>query len=156
MSIITSLIYNKSAAGIGGAIGGLVNNATDGDVFPNVSVAAATTGFVKYRCIYLTAGAFTYTDLGMYIATPTPSEKTKVYIGIGVAAIGADEPSPSDEFTAPAGVVFLHPTNIGYMLNLPNLTTGQRIPIWIKLVVDALTPGADSDYCRLYVDGVEA
>lgn len=155
MATITTFTYNNSTNGIGGAIAGAITNATDGNVFPNITLAEASVGVTKYRCIYLTAGAYTYTELAMYIASTTQSVDTKVFIGLGAASIGADETPPADELTAPTGVTFLHPTNLGYTLDLPDLTSGQRIAIWIKLVVNASADGADSDYCRLYLDGIQ-
>jgi len=155
VAIISTFTWNQSVSGFGGAIDALITSAQDGNVFPNITQEEAELGFTKYRCIYVTSDANSHIDLGIYIATPTPSIDTKIAIGLGTSGLDGIEQTPADENTAPTDVLFKYPVNTGYMVDLPDMLANQHQAIWLKLVVNADAAGADSDYCRLNVDGTQ-
>lgn len=144
------------ANSIGGAMSTTaVVNSTDNNLFSDINLTDALTGKNYYRCIYLLAGAYSYTQLKTWLSSLTPSPGTKTYFGKGAAGVDGTEELVSDEFTAPSGIVFQHPTSESGGLSLPDMTSGQWHGLWIKLQCSAETEGASGDYFRLSIGGVE-
>jgi len=162
MAQLTTILFQQSASAnpflsLGGAIHATeITDASDENLFENIGLVDAAAGETYYRCIYLVAGAFSYSALKAWISGGTPSLGTKVYIALGTSGVDGVEQTIADENTAPTSVIFTSPTSESSGVAIPDLLTGEHHAIWIKLVLSAGTGGYDTDYFRLSVGGVEA
>jgi len=133
-----------------------VNSSADQNLFANVGSTEAEVGSEKYRCIYIEAPVGkTFTNLGVWISTPTPSNSSRIAIGLAPEGLNGEAELIPDEVTAPADVVFTRPVADYQRLSLPDLNPGDYIALWIKRTISVQAQGFDNDYARLTVEGVE-
>lgn len=134
------------ASSLGGIISthDVVAEAIVNNLFDSVSSAEATAGSTEYRCYYVkNTSTSTWFSSEVWIQQDTSSATTNIDIGLDPAGAG-DGVSTGvattivNETTAPAGVVFTHPTS-SPGLNIGTLTAGQCQAIWVKRVVNAGT-----------------
>lgn len=118
------------------------------NLFDIVSSAEASAGDTEYRCFYFHNAHATLTALSskVWIQTNTPSAGTTVEIGIGSAAINAEEQSVANESTAPTGVTFSAAAiDLATGLVIGDLLAGQHRSIWVKRIVTAGAAAANAD-----------
>lgn len=132
-----------------------VVSTNDQNLFANVGTSEAAAGSDKYRCIYISPPTKGYTEMGIWINTPTPSNSSKIYLAVAAEGKNGTAPAIADEDTAPANVVFSRPVADYQKLPLPNLSAGDHIAVWIKRTITAQAQGFDNDYARIVVEGAE-
>jgi len=142
------------ANSIGGAFSGIVVPNSKAALFPNVTLAQASAGVRQYRCVYLRAGNFQYSDLRLFLSgIGTPSSDSQVYVGLGLAAANAAETAVADELTPPEGVVFILPMSELFALRLPDMAPNTYKSLWLQRVVTGNAQGFADDYARIKITG---
>ena len=123
------------------------------DLFDAISEDETAAGDAEYRCIYLVnTSAELASNARIWIEANTPSPGSSVEIGLGTAAINADEPTFADEGTAPAGVTFsAAPVDVDTALTIGDLPAGARQAIVIRRTVTAGMAATASDTMQLGV-----
>lgn len=111
-----------------------------------------------HRCFYVynTHLTFTMQQPKLWISQNTPADD-KVEIGLGTAAVNADEQQITDENTAPTSVVFDVHNSEATALSLPNIPPQQKKAVWIRRTVPpgTLSPHLENTYklqVRFYTD----
>lgn len=132
-----------------------VVNTNEQNLFANVGTAEADTGSDKYRCIYIQPPVKSYTNMGIWISTPTPSNSSKIFLALAPEGKNADAEVIPDEDTAPSNVVFTRPVANYQSIALPDLAVGEYIALWVKRTISSQAQGFDNDYVRLTVEGTE-
>jgi hypothetical protein len=142
-------------ASLGGAMSSEVVSAALHAFFDRVTGAEAAAGDIEYRCLYVTN---THATLTLYQATVwlsanTPSGDTIIDIGLGTAAIGAEEQTVANESTAPAGVAFSAPASYAAGLVIGDLAPGEYKAVWLRRTVTAGAAAYNNDGAILAVQG---
>lgn len=133
------------AASLGGAVSSV--DASFNTLFPTVTSAQAAAGLVAYRCVYLKNidPVLTGEAMKVWIQANTPNAATTLDIGLGAAAINAEETAVANGTTAPAGVTFSAAANEAAALAVGNLVADGVKAIWLRLTVTAGAVGPFSD-----------
>lgn len=142
-------------ASLGGAKSSVdVVDASLHNLFDIVSSAEALAGDVEYRCVYVHNAHATLTlqNAAVYINTNTPSPDTTVAIGLGSAAVNAQEQSVVDEQTSPTGVTFSTPAS-GSPLAIGDIAPGAHKAVWIRRNVTAGASAFNSDSVIISITG---
>lgn len=143
-------------ASLGGAISSTeITTAVLHNLFDQVSSAESSAGDVEYRCIYVenTHATLTLQNAAAYISVNTPSPDTSSDIGLGTSAVDGTEQTVADEDTAPAGVSFSAPANVGAGLSIGDLAPGQHKAIWIRRTINSAAAAYNSDGATVNVGG---
>lgn len=152
MAITDDIQYFYSGGGaaatsLGGAITATqVTQAAGENLFANVGSAEAVSGSTKYRCIYLKNNGIVSYTVGLYLATTTPSNETRIYFGNGTSAVNVSEQSVANEDTEPSGVLWVERLVDYNSLTIATLAPGDTKAIWFKRVVSANAGGSAQDY----------
>ena len=140
MPIVASdiLFKQSGASNLGGAISASDVSASLHGLFDAVTGSESSSGDIEYRCIYVKNSHATLTlfNAVAFIQSNTPSASTSCDIGLGSAAIGAEEQTVVNENSAPAGVSFSAPSSYSSGLAIGDLAPGQHKAIWIQRTVD--------------------
>jgi hypothetical protein len=121
------------------------------NLFDNVSSGEASSGDTEYRCYYIINTSDTDSaDFAVYIGVETPSADTQIDIGLDPAGVGDGistgvATTIANESTAPAGVTFSHPTDVGSALSIGTLGPGDAQAIWVKRVVSSSAASSPRD-----------
>jgi hypothetical protein len=140
------------ASSVGGAISAnLITTSSNANLFPNILSAEAATGSTDFLCLYVknNSATITYTGVGIFIATETPSSDSTIYLAKGTSAKNIAEQAIASITTEPAGVIWQHPLFSYNNVTLPDLAPGDYQSIWLKRVIKPGTSGVVKDYFRL-------
>lgn len=138
------------------SLGGARSSTLMANVFDNVASAEAAAGDVEYRCVYARNDHPTLTlqNAKIHIQSNTPSGDTSIDIGLGTSAVGTgNEQVVGDEQTAPSGVTFSAPANVGAALAIGDIAPGQHKAVWIRRTVNAAAAAYTADTFTLRVTG---
>jgi hypothetical protein len=146
-------------AALGGAMSSTqIVDASNNNLFDDVSGAESAAGDVEYRAFYIqnNHGSLTLQDARVYISAATSSTSTEFDIAPADEAITTTIETIADESTAPVGPVFSRPTTYAGGIAL-NGTTGLPPAaykgIWIKRTVTAgASAAADTGTIRVEGD----
>lgn len=129
---------------------GLANN-----LFPDVTPTQALSGITRYRCFYIRNlnGTQILQSPKIWIVTNTLSAFDEIDIALGSAAKNGTEPAIATETTAPAGIVFTHPTSEVVSLSLPSLSPQDYKSVWARITVQANANPIDNNATILRVRG---
>lgn len=142
--LTTDMKLFKTTNNLGGVITATqLASASLGALFANITGAEATSGVVKYACVYIRNknATLTLTAVKQWLLSNTPSGDTEVKFGIGTSAKNGTEQTIANELTAPAGVSFLLAINEGVAIAFPDLDADDYQALWIELTV---SPGASA------------
>ncbi len=147
------LVVDVVAASLPGAntsdsvtIGALPN-----ELFDDVSGEEAALGDTNYRCFYVTNVHATddIFNIRMFIENQ-PVGADSLEVGLDPAGINGTPAVIANESTAPGGVSFSTPTDLGTALLVGNLTPTDFFPIWVKRIVPVSTiTGEPDDLSRI-------
>lgn len=142
-------------ASLGGVISANSASAALNALFDRVTGAEASAGDVEYRCVYVknNHGSLTLYAATVWIGSNTPSTDTDIAIGVGTAAVNAEEQTVANEATAPAGVSFSSPSSYGTGLLLGDIPAGQFKAVWIRRTVTAGAAAYNGDGFTINVQG---
>ncbi len=140
---------------LGGAISSSVQSASLNAFFDRVNSAEAAAGDVEYRCIYLRNSHATLTLYAatVWLSANTPSADTSISIGLGTAAIGAQEQTVANESTSPAGVSFSAPVSYGSGLVIGDIPPSSYKAVWVRRTVGAAAAAYSNDTFTLAIQG---
>lgn len=136
------------------ALGGIMSTTTaisptvaEENLFNNFTSSETTLGSTKYRGLYLlnNHGSISLTASAVYVPTQTPSTTTAVAIALAGEGVNATMETIANETTAPVGETFSAPATFGAGLSTGTLTFGQRYGLWVRVIVDALSPAYNND-----------
>jgi hypothetical protein len=136
------------------ALGGIMSTTTaisptvaEENLFNNFTAAETTAGSTKYRGLYLlnNHGTISLTASAVYIPTQTPSTTTAVAIALAGEGLNVTMETVVNELTAPVGETFSAPATFGAGLSTGSVPAGNRYGLWVRVVVDALSPAYDND-----------
>lgn len=142
-------------ASLGGAISSEAIAAGLHNLFDMVTGAESNAGDTEYRCFYIknTHASLTLYGAKVWISANTPAAGSDISIGLGSAAIGAQEQSVVDESTPPGSVTFSQPANEGEALSIGDIPAGSHKAVWVKRVIAAGAAAYNSDSCTIAVSG---
>lgn len=145
-------------ASLGGAMSSTaIADATNNNLFDDVSGAESAAGDTNYRGFYVrnNHGSLTLVDARIYISSLTSSADTEFDLAVAAEAMNVQMATIANEATAPATVSFSRPTTYtgGLQLNsATGLTSGSNRGVWIKRSVTAGAAAA-ADAGTLKVEG---
>ncbi len=143
-------------ASLGGVMSSVsIDSNNNPNLFANVDTSEAASGSDKYRCIFITPPAKNYTNVSIWISTPTLSNDTELHLAVAPEGKNVDVEVIANENVSPVGVIFTRPVQDYNALSLPDLNIGDRIGVWIKRNVKSGAAGYPNDYGRLVVEGTE-
>jgi hypothetical protein len=150
--IVAGDIHFRHSGGAGNSdpnadLGGImsstqITDASNGNLFDDVSGAESAAGDIEYRGFYgyNNHGSLTLQDARIYISSLTSSADTEFDLGIAAEAVNVTMATIGNESTAPSSVTFTRPTTYagGLQLNsTTGLTSGSRRGVWIRRTVTA-------------------
>lgn len=157
MPIVSSdILFKQSGANnLGGAISANGVSAALHGLFDAVTGSESSAGDVEYRCVYVKNNHVTLTLFNAlaFIQSNTPSASTACDIGLGTAAIGAEEQTVANENTAPADVSFSAPSSYSGGLLIGDIGPGQFKAVWIRRTVTINASAYSGDGMTLAVQG---
>jgi hypothetical protein len=151
MPILTTDLLWRLSGGSGNAdpllsLGGAMSttttiaDASQNNLFRDVTGPESSAGATGYRCIYLlnNHGSLTYLGAKVWLSSLTLSGDDEVDIGLGTTAVGTgSEQTIANETTPPTGVTFSRPVTTGTALVIGDIPAGSRKAIWIRRTVTA-------------------
>lgn len=142
-------------ASLGGEISAVAVSGALHAFFDRVTGAEAAAGDIEYRCLYVRNSHPTLTLYGavVWLAANTPSADTVMAIGLGTAAIGAQEQTVANESTAPAGVAFSAPASYATGLVIGDIPPSSHKAVWLRRTVSAGAAAYSGDGATLAVQG---
>jgi hypothetical protein len=167
LPIVTGDIQWRLSGGAGNAdpnasLGGIMSataivDATNDNLFDDVSGAESSAGDIEYRGFYVrnNHGSLTLQGSVIYISSLTSSADTEFDLAVAAEAMNVDMATIANESTAPATVSFTRPTTFagGLQLNgATGLTSGSRRGCWIRRTINAAAAAA-ADAGTLKVEG---
>jgi hypothetical protein len=145
-------------AALGGAMstvgGGLITDASDNNLFDDVSGDDADAGDTEYRCFYVknNHGTLTWQSVVVWIQTETAGGDS-VDIALAGEGLNGTAETVADEDTAPIGESFSHVTTKGTGLSIGNMAAGDYHAIWVKRIVPGSTSAQDANSFTLRFEG---
>ena len=138
----TDMKLFKTTNNLGGTItSNELVSASLGALFATITGAEATSGVVKYACLYIRNknATLTLSTVKQWLLYNTPSVNTEVKFGIGTSIKNGTEQTIANELTSPVGVSFSLATNEAGSIAFPNLDADDYQSLWIELTI---SPGA--------------
>lgn len=145
-------------AALGGAMSSTsITDASNNNLFDDVSGAESLAGSIEYRGFYVrnNHGTLTLQDARIYISSATTSADTEFDIAIAVEAVNVTMATIANETTAPATVSFTRPTTYtgGLQINAATgLAAAANRGVWIRRTVNA-SAAAAADAGTIKVEG---
>lgn len=124
------------------SIGGPMSSTLASDVFDDVSATQALVGMVDYRLVYVRNNepAADGSIVG-FISDQLPDAGHEIAVGAATEAAGVEVTPIANDTTAPAGVTFAAPTDLGSAADLGTVTTETMKGVWLRRT----TPPASAD-----------
>lgn len=154
---------NPNAA-LGGVMSGtVIVDATDNNLFDDVSGAESLAGDTEYRCLYIRNGHATlsYQAAKVWIETQTPSPDSSAQIGLDQAAVGNGTSTGvaatiANENTAPASVTFSNAAGEVNALTIGDIGPTLVKAVWVKRVINAAAAAYNADSLTIKHSGETA
>ena len=136
-------------------------SATLNNLFPDVTIAEATSGITRYRCVFVANlhPAQTWRGVHVWLMAQTPGGADAA-IGLdpaGAVPIGqaaAQAAQIASETAAPAGVTFSAPATEPDALTIGDIPAGHCAAIWVRLRVSAGAEALNLDSATLAIYGL--
>jgi hypothetical protein len=142
-------------ASIGGIMSSvlLVNDVLN-NLFEDVPGSESLPGEEKYRLVYIQNdhGSLTMKNVRVYVQSDSTAPTEEMDIGLAAAGLNATETAIADQFTAPAGVSFTHPTTNAAGLAPANIPSGQKYGVWIRETINPASTAKDNSTTIIVVD----
>lgn len=136
-------------------------SATLNNLFPDVTIAEATSGITRYRCVFICNlhASQTWRGVQVWVMSQTPGGAD---IAIGVDPAGAVPMGQSaaqaeqiaSETTAPAGVTFSAPASQADAVTIGDIPAGHCIAVWVRARVTAGIEAVNLDSAVLGIYGL--
>jgi len=146
---------NPNAA-LGGAISSsAITNASDNNLFDDVTGDEADSGDTEYRCIYLknNHGSITLQNSKIWISSNTTSSDDTLDIALAGEGLNSSTETIANENTAPSGESFSAPANKGAGLSVGNVPNGQFYGIWVRRTVSASASAVNANSATIQWEG---
>jgi len=142
------------------SLGGVVSSvevvdASDNNLFADVSGDDASSGVTHYRLIYVynNHGSLTLQGAKVWISTDTTSSDDEIDIALAGEGLNVNAETIADEDTAPVGESFTHPTTKAGGLTLGDIPAGQYFGVWIRRVVGSSASAIAANSGIISVEG---
>jgi len=142
------------------SLGGVVSSvevvdASDNNLFADVSGDDASAGATHYRLIYVfnNHGSLTLQGAKVWISTDTTSSDDEIDIALAGEGLNSTTETIADEDTAPVGETFTHPTSKATGLTLGDIPAGQRYGVWIRRIVNSSASAIAANSGIISVEG---
>lgn len=152
---------NTTASTPAGSLGKYISttalaNATLNNLFPDVTMAEATSGITRYRCVFVANlhASQAWQAVQVWILSQVPGG-ADIAIGLdpaGAVPIGQTAPQAAQiaaETNAPSGVTFSAPVSQAEALSLGNIPAQHCAAIWLRARVVADAQAVNLDGCQL-------
>lgn len=146
---------NPNAA-LGGVISSsAITNASDNNLFDDVTGDEADSGDTEYRCIYLknNHGSITLQNSKIWISSNTTSSDDTLDIALAGEGLNSSAETIANENTAPSGESFSAPANKGAGLSVGNVPNGQFYGIWVRRTVSASASAVNANSATIQWEG---
>jgi hypothetical protein len=144
-------------ASLGGAKSSTdVTDASDDNLFDDISRAEHIPGRVEYRALYVhnAHGSLTLLSAVVWISSDFIGVDSDLSIAVGSAAVGGIEQTIADETTAPSGVSWSDAA-VSRATGLPlgDLPAGQHRAVWLRRTISPGTAPQPADSCAIQAGG---
>jgi len=126
-------------ASLGGIISTTeITDASDNNLFDDVSGDEASSGDTEYRGFYVknTHGTITLQNSKIWFSSNTTSTDDTLNMALAGEGVDATMETIADESTAPIGESFSAPASKGAGLSVGNVAAGEKYGIWLERIVD--------------------
>lgn len=113
-------------------------------LFPDATPAELTAGKTIYRGIFIEA-QLAVASCKVYINGASTANGTGIAIGKDPAGANQTSGFISAETSAPSGVAFTSPVNIGTAIDLGALAAGESRLLWIRQTIGAASPACQNE-----------
>lgn len=130
-------------------------NVPKNNIFGQVTARESQAGMTDYRCIFVANNSATddLKDAIVYLDVSPVNSSVRIELGIGRAAMNADEPEIADYNSVPQGVFFQRADSVDTGINLGDIPALSVRSIWLKRVIDAGSPASGNNQFVLAVLG---
>lgn len=127
-------------ASLGGIISTTqITDASDNNLFDDVTGDEASSGDTEYRGLYLknNHGSITLQNSKLWFSSNTTSTDDTLNMALAGEGVNATMETIADESTAPVGETFSAPASKAAGLSVGNVPAGQIYGIWLQRVVNS-------------------
>jgi hypothetical protein len=142
------------------ALGGIISssaitNASDNNLFDDVSGDEADSGDTEYRCFYVknNHSSITLQNSKIWFSSNTTSSDDTLDIALAGEGLNSSAEVIANESTAPSGETFSAPANKGAGLSVGNVPSGQFYGIWIRRTVNASASAVNANSATIQWEG---
>lgn len=136
-------------------------NASLNNLLPDVTIAEATSGITRYRCVFVANlhASQSWQSVQLWIASQTAGG-ADIAVGLdpaGAVPIGQTAPQAeqiASETDAPAGVTFSAPVSQAEALSLGNIPAQHCCAVWVRARVTAGAEAVNLDTATLAFYGL--
>lgn len=165
MAIVASdlLFYLSGGAGNSdpdASLGGIISttqitDASDNNLFDDVSGDEASSGDTEYRGLYLFNNHATITlqNSKIWFSSNTTSTDDTLNMALAGEGVNATMETVADESTAPSGESFSAPASKGAGLSVGNVPAQQRYGIWLQRVVNSSASAVNANAATITWEG---
>ena len=165
MPITASDIEFRLSGGVGNSdpnlsLGGVkstteIVDATDNNLYDDVSGVEASAGDIEYRGFYVhnDHATLAWQNVVVWIQTETPSGDSVLDIALAGEGVNGTMEVIADESTAPVGEVFTHPVTKAAGLAVGNVPAGEHIGIWVRRTIMAGAAAFNQDGGTIRAEG---
>lgn len=144
-------------ASLGGVVSSnTLTDASDNNLFDDVTGDEASSGDTEYRCIALQNdnGSITLKNSKLWFTTNTTSGDDTLNIALAATGLNTQPETLSDESTAPSGgESFSAPASKAAGLSVGNVPNGQYYPIFVQRVVSGSASAVNGNSAILKWEG---
>ncbi len=132
-----------------------LTDASDNNLFDDISGDEASAGDTNYRAIYIhnNHGTLALQNAFVWVSTDTTSADDEIDIALAGEGVNGTMETVGNEATAPVGESFTHPTTKAGGLSLGNIPAGQHFGVWIRRTVNAAAGAIAANSGIISVEG---
>lgn len=165
MAIVSTdlLFYHSGGAGNSdpdASLGGIISttqitDASDNNLFDDVTGDEASSGDTEYRGFYLFNNHATITlqNSVIWFSSNTTSADDTLNMALAGEGVNATMETIANESTAPSGESFSAPASKGAGLSVGDVPAQQRYGIWLERVVDASASAVNGNSATIQWEG---
>jgi len=136
---------------LGGAKSGALVPVSLNSLFNEISGIDVVRGRSIYRCIYLSNTDTVNSAVGLLLWVDGILQASSLSVGVDPAGVNGTAQVISDKYQQPTGVDFVETYGQSSALPLALLTSGDYVPVWIKLTPEEITQQLDFEEVKLTV-----
>ncbi len=132
-----------------------VTDASDNNVFDDVTGDEASSGDTEYRGLYLknNHGTITLQNSKLWFSSNTTSADDTLNMALAGEGLNTTMETIADESTAPVGETFSAPASKAAGLSVGDVPAGQFYGFWLQRVVNASATAVNGNSATIQLEG---